>query len=112
MKKTILWAICIFLNNISFGCNLCWDYRIKDPRLIREDISHDPECTCPCWKYPHTQGGNHLNNFYKCEECGHRLTPPDPLSQDGPQYKRFYNKKKDTFKPTIPHLRQIKKSKN
>lgn len=86
--KRFLFVLCALLSNVSNSCNLCWDYKIKDPRLIRENISHEADCTCPCWQYPHTKGDN---NFYRCTQCGHRITPPNPLSKNGPQYKRFNN---------------------
>jgi len=108
MKK-ILFVFCLILNNLTNSCNLCWDYKIKDPRLIREDISHDSECTCPCWQYQHTLGEN---NFYRCIECGHRLTPPNPLSKKGPQYKRYNeNENKSSINPPVFIKKQNKNSK-
>lgn len=85
MKKILL-VVCTIISSMPNTCNLCWDYKIKDPRLIREDISHDPQCTCNCWQYAHTKG---TNNFYRCGVCGHRMTPPDPLSKKGPHYKTY-----------------------
>lgn len=58
----------------------------NNPRLTRRDISHNAACSCECWQYPHTKG---TNNQYKCINCNHRLTPPDPLSQNGPKFDRF-----------------------
>ncbi|MBI2344478.1 hypothetical protein HYV10_00195 [Candidatus Dependentiae bacterium] len=96
--KRVLLILCLILNNVTYNCNLCWDYKIKDPRLKREKISHDASCPCPCWQYPHTQADN---NFYRCIQCGHRLTPPDPLSKHGPKYKRFNEEHKNTVKPQV-----------
>lgn len=95
--RFILFVLFLFASEFTNSCNLCWNYKIKDPRLQRETIEHDPECTCPCWQYPHTEGSN---NFYKCQVCDHRLTPPDPTSKNGPQYKRFYHKGDRHFKAT------------
>jgi hypothetical protein len=91
-------VLLMFLTEAMNSSNLCWDYKIKDPRLKRANIEHDSECTCPCWQYPHTAG---TNNFYKCQVCNHRLTPPDPTSKKGPQYKRFYHKGERDFNPTL-----------
>lgn len=94
----LIWFVFFtLLTDAINSCNLCWDYRIKDPRLQRETLEHDSQCTCPCWQYPHTEG---TNNFYKCQVCDHRLTPPNPLSKKGPQYRRFYHKGDRNFKPT------------
>lgn len=113
--RLILLILFLFVSDITNGCNLCWNYKIKDPRLQRETIDHDPQCTCPCWQYPHTEG---TNNFYKCQVCEHRLTPPDPISKKGPQYKRYYHKGDKDFKPTIMKYpsksaeKRFKKNKN
>ena len=97
--KRFLFILCALFSNITNSCNLCWNYKQKEPRLERQDISHDATCTCPCWQYSHTKGNN---NFYRCIECGHRLTPPDPLSKNGPQYKIYQNGHNSIKNPIKP----------
>lgn len=74
--------------------NLCWYFsNNSQPRLERRKIAHHPACSCECWKYPHTKG---TNNQYKCSNCEHRITPPDPLSKNGPQFIRHNESQEET----------------
>ncbi len=74
--------------------NLCWFFENNNnPRLTRRTISHNAACSCECWQYPHTKG---TNNQYKCTNCNHRLTPPDPLSAEGPQFIRYNQNQEET----------------
>jgi hypothetical protein len=90
--KYIIAFVALFMTSLEIiSSNLCWCFQnVSDPRLVRRVISHATACTCECWQQPHTKG---TNNEYKCLKCGHRLTPPDPLSKNGPQFKRYYEKK-------------------
>lgn len=89
MKKYIIALLTLSLTAFDItSSNLCWVIQNKsDERLSRKVISYDAQCTCECWKYPHTKG---TNNQYKCTNCEHRITPPDPLSKNGPKYKTYY----------------------
>lgn len=89
MKKAILF-LCFFVNIVEINsCNLCWGYPNNSgtgKRLTQAPIEPLKDCSCQCWKYPHTQGSN---DPYVCVACNHRLMPEEVVTTPLQQYPRY-----------------------
>jgi hypothetical protein len=96
LHRIIISIIMLWATTDLNSCNLCWGF--SGVRKLRPDpIEKLDNCSCECWKYPHTKGDN---NYYVCTVCQHRLTPEEILLSKGQkksrhQFKRWNDKSKD-----------------